>query len=336
VDGGGLLDVGPGSAGADPGPACYGRGGGDPTVTDANVVLGLLRPEHFLGGEMRLEPALARDAIARLGLDASPEEAAAQIVRVVDANMTQAIRLVSTERGIDPANYTLVPYGGAGPLHACRLAEELGMRRVLVPPFPGLTSAYGLLVAELVVDVARSDILGDPDARAIEARFAGLDARLRAVIHEQGLPEDGWSVEATIDMRYSGQAYELIVPVERPVADAAGITERFHQLHGLRYGVSRPNDAVQAVTWRLRASRPVPELPLPRPPTTGQPHTERAAVTLTDGPAAIPFYERASLPIAFSALGPCVIEEPTATTFVPAGWMFEVDEQGCMIVLRDE
>ena len=135
-------------------------------------------------------------------------------------------------------------------------------------------------------------------------------------------------------MRYSGQAYELVVPVERPVSDVAAITARFHDLHGLRYGVSRPNDAVQAVTWRLRASRPVPDLSLPRPPATGQPVPELADVTLTDGPSTIPFYERATLPLAFSATGPCVIEEPTATTFVPEGWTMTVDDLGCLIVTR--
>jgi len=335
VDSGGLLDVGPGSAGADPGPACYGRGGRQPTVTDANVVLGLLRPEHFLGGEIRLELDQARAAVASLGLTMDPRDAAAQIVRVVDANMTQAIRLVSTERGIDPAGYTLVPYGGAGPLHACRLAEALGMLRVLVPPFPGLTSAYGLLVADLIVDVAQTDILSDPDGQAIETRFTTLDERLRTAIREQGLPTDGWSVEASIDMRYNGQAYELVVPIERPVSDIAVATERFHNLHGLRYGVARPNDAVQAVTWRLRASRPVPDLLLPRPPAAGQPVSEQAEVTLEDGPATVPFYDRATLPIDYSATGPCVIEEPTATTFVPVGWTFTVDEQGCLAVTRN-
>jgi N-methylhydantoinase A len=334
VDSGGLLDVGPGSAGADPGPACYGRGGSQPTVTDANVVLGLLRPEHFLGGEMLLEPDLARGALASLGISDSPEEIAAQVVRVVDANMTQAIRLVSTERGIDPASYTLVPYGGAGPLHACRLAEALGIRRVLVPPFPGLTSAYGLLVADLVVDIAQTDILGSPDGTAIEDRFAALDDRLTLALREQGLPDDGWRVEASIDMRYSGQAYELVVPVERPVSDVAAVTAHFHDLHSLRYGVTRPNDAVQAVTWRLRASRPVPDLPLPRSPATGNPGPELANVTLTDGPASIPFYDRSTLPLGFSITGPCVIEEPTATTFVPDGWTLTVDEHGCLVVTR--
>jgi N-methylhydantoinase A len=335
VDSGGLLDVGPGSAGADPGPACYGRGGSQPTVTDANVVLGLLRPEHFLGGEMRLEPELAREAVASLGVAGNPAEAAAQIIRIVDANMTQAIRLVSTERGIDPAGFTLVPYGGAGPLHACRLAESLGIRRVLVPPFPGLTSAYGLLVADLVVDVAQTDILSDPDNAAFDDRFTALDDRVTALIREQALPDDGWTVEASVDMRYRGQAYELVVPVERPVRDSAAITRHFHELHGQRYGVSRPNDAVQAVTWRLRASRPVPDLPLPPPPTSGEPVPQHADVTLTTGPATIPFYDRPTLPAGFTVTGPCVIEEPTATTFVPERWTLVVDEYGCMVVTRD-
>lgn len=336
VDSGGLLDVGPGSAGADPGPACYGRGGTAPTVTDANVVLGLLRPAHFLGGEMPLEPGLAREAVASLGISADPRDAAVQIARVVDANMTQAIRLVSTERGIDPADFTLVPYGGAGPLHACRLAEALGMRRVLIPPFPGLISAFGLLVAELVVDVAQTDVLSDLDDATLESRFTSLDERLRQAIRDQKLPDDGWSIAASIDMRYAGQAYELVVPVVRPVTDVAAITTRFHDQHSRRYGVSRPNDAVQAVTWRLRASHSVPELPLPRPAPGGQPAPEYADVTLAGGQTAIPFFDRATLPLAFRDAGPCVIEEPTATTFIPEGWMFEVDQYGHLNVMRVE
>jgi N-methylhydantoinase A len=332
IDSGGLLDVGPQSAGADPGPACYGRGGTQPTVTDANVALGLLRPAHFLGGEMRLDPALAEHALATLGLG-EPRQAAAQVIQVVDANMTQAIRLVSTERGIDPIGHALVPYGGAGPLHACRLAEALGMRRVLVPPFPGLISAYGLLVADLVVDAAQTDILTAPDATAIAARLGALEERLRAGIGTQGLPAEGWTIEASIDMRYRGQAYELAVPVTSPI-DAAALTARFHELHQARYGTARPRDAVQVVTYRLRASHPVPDLAIPPPPVSGTPRIEHAEATLPDGPATIPFYERATLPLGFTADGPCVIEEHTATTFVPIGWRCVVDAQGCLDVRR--
>jgi N-methylhydantoinase A len=334
IDTGGLLDVGPGSAGADPGPACYGRGGTSPTVTDANVVLGLLRPDHFLGGEMALVPQFAYDAIASLGLGDDVHAAARQVIEVVDASMTQAIRLVSTERGIDPVGHTLVPYGGAGPLHACRLAESLGMRRALVPPFPGLVSAYGLLVADLVVDVAQTDILTAAAASDIEERFALLDARLREQIRAQGLPEDGWRVEASVDMRYRGQAYELQAPVERPLADIDTLIERFHGLHQARYGTSRPADPVQTVTYRLRASHPVPELEIPRPPEHSQPQADNARVTLPSGEANIPFYTRASLPAGFGTSGPCVVEEPTATTFVPDGWELRVDPQGCLDLTR--
>jgi N-methylhydantoinase A len=136
-------------------------------------------------------------------------------------------------------------------------------------------------------------------------------------------------------MRYRGQAYELAVPVERPVSDSAAITRHFHELHDQRYGVSRPYDAVQAVTWRLRASRPVPSISLPPPPIGGEPAPEHATVTLTTGPALIPFYDRPTLPAGFAVSGPCVIEEPTATTFVPEGWVMEVDEAGCLVVSRD-
>jgi N-methylhydantoinase A len=335
IDSGGLLDVGPASAGAVPGPACYGLGGTAPTVTDANVVLGLLRPASFLGGAMRLEPERATTALASLALRLGPREAAEQVVRVVDANMTQAIRLVSTERGIDPAGHTLVPYGGAGPLHACRLAEALGMRRVLVPPFPGLVSAYGLLVADLVVDVAQTDIRTAPTASEIIAIFAALNVRLRRAIAEQGLPREGWTVDASIDLRYRGQAYELQVPVELSRVDAEELVRRFHQLHQERYGTSRPGDAVQAVTYRLRASHAVPDVVIPPLDPAGGPRVEQAEVTLDGRLIGIPFYARDSLPVGFAAAGPCVLEEPTATTLVPRGWSFRVDEHGCLDVRRD-
>ena len=191
------------------------------------------------------------------------------------------------------------------------------MQRVLVPPFPGLTSAYGLLVADLIVDIAQTDILSDPDGHQLESRFAALDDRLHSAIREQSLPNDGWSIEASIDMRYTGQAYEIVVPVERPIVSIDGITAQFHALHGLRYGVVRPNDPVQAVTLRLRASHPVPGLPIPAPAVEGTPESEFADVMLIDGPTRIPFFRRDSLPRSFSAPGPCVIEEPTATTFIP-------------------
>ena len=294
---GGLLDVGPQSAGAVPGPACYGRGGALPTVTDANVVLGLLRPAHFLGGEMPLDVALAHTAVTTLGLADDAREAAAQIVRVVDANMTQAIRLVSTERGLDPAGYALVPYGGAGPLHACSLAAALGIRRVLVPPFPGLLSAWGLLVADLVVDVAQTAITTRPDATELAKRFAELGERLHGQLGAQGLPAAGWDVEATLDMRYRGQAYELAVPVKLPAPEPADLTTRFHAQHAARYGNARPNDPVQAVTYRLRASHPVPSLTVPPPPTGGDPTPAYADVTLDSGSTRVAFYDRATLPV---------------------------------------
>lgn len=334
VDTGGLVDVGPGSAGAEPGPACYGRGGTAPTVTDANVVLGLLRPEHFLGGEMVLDVDAAAAALEGLGVPGGTTGAAAEVLQIVDANMTQAIRLVSTERGIDPAGFTLVPYGGAGPLHACRLADALGMRRVLVPPFPGLISAYGLLVADLVVDVAQTDILTGPDAAEISERFGTLGERLTTQIAAQGLPDEGWQIEALLDMRYRGQAYELAVPVSLSLLDVSSLVERFHELHDARYGTSRLEDPVQIVTFRLRGSRPARALELPSPEATVEPVMERAAVVLPDGEKTIPFYARATLPVGYEGSGPCVIEEATATTFVAEGWGFRVDERGCVDMCR--
>ena len=211
LDPGGFLTVGPVNAGASPGPACYGRGGEAPTVTDAQVVAGILRPERFLGGRMTLHPERAVAALARIGLDGPPEQAADSVLRVVNNNMAAALRLVSTERGIDPREYVLVAYGGGGPIHAAMVGEDVGIGKVLVPWSPGLVSAFGLLVADPTADLVRTRIHTVDDdtlgAAVVDAlRAEGLDAAAR-----YGIDATGCELQIALDLRYAGQAYEITV-----------------------------------------------------------------------------------------------------------------------------
>src|SRR5207237_4320658 len=260
-DAAGALRVGPESAGADPGPICYGRGT-QPTVTDANLLLGRLQPHAFLGGEFTLDlertRRMAGDWLQRQGCSLSLREFAAGVVRVVNANMEKALRVVSIERGYDPRDFTLVAFGGAGGLHACELAEALGIPRVIVPALPGALSAFGILVSDVVKDYSRtvlwrvSEQLPWPQLdkefsklrRAAESKFA--EEHWRGVVR----------YECTIDARYRGQGYELNVPFTRGVLDA------FHRHHARRYGYSHPGREVELVTLRLRATMKSPQAKL--------------------------------------------------------------------------
>jgi N-methylhydantoinase A len=263
LDAGGALRVGPRSAGADPGPACYGRGGVEPTVTDANLVLGRLPADVALGGEVRLDRGAAERALGRVaGPFGSVEDAARGVVAVVDAEMVRAIRVVSVEAGHDPRECELVAFGGAGPLHACGVADELGIRRIRVPAESGVFSALGIAAADRRRDGVRSAgrVLGDLAA----AELRGL------VPHVPG----GGEVEATADLRYRGQAFELTVALE-PVATLA---ERFHERHEVRFGFAEPDAAIEVVNVRAAAVAPGPETPAPPP----------AEARSADGPAAVP------------------------------------------------
>ncbi len=262
VDAAGVLRVGPESAGADPGPACYGRGGTDPTVTDANVVLGRIQPQNFLGGDpsTRLDAAAARAAVTRLGrhLGFNAEEAALGVVRIANAAMERALRRVSVERGHDPRDFTLVPFGGAGPLHACELADVLGIRRIFLPPNPGVLSALGLLVADIVFDTSAAvlESLPSPDIESLRVLVDQKADSARRILKNDGHRDI--RVETSVDVRYRGQSYELEVPLDRPVdADALGAAEAcFHEAHRKRYGHAMPEEVVEIVTVRARASAP--------------------------------------------------------------------------------
>ncbi len=335
-DAGGALRVGPESAGADPGPICYGRGE-QPTVTDANLLLGRLAARNFLGGEFVLDTErtrrLVQQWLRRSQSALSVEQFAAGLVRVVNATMEKAIRVVSIERGYDPREFTLVAFGGAGGMHACELALALSIPRVIVPELPGALSAFGILVSDVVKDysvtvlwrVAPTD--GLPSAR-LKERFAQL--RRSA---EQDFRREHWKGTVahapSVDVRYRGQGYELNVPfTPRVLAD-------FHAEHKRRYGYSHPERDVEIVTLRLRARLRSPEANIARRRSGGHPKgvtPRRGPVFFGGENVATPIHDRAALVPAKTYHGPAVVTEYSATTVVPPGMNFHVDRAGNLVI----
>ena len=342
VDAGGALRVGPESAGADPGPACYGRGT-LPTVTDAHVVLGRLRPERFLGGRMLLDAARARAAFADLAAwyGGDPAAAAAAVIRVANHNMERAVRVVSVERGHDPREFALVAFGGAGPLHACDLADALRIPRVVVPRFPGVLSAFGMLAADVARDFSEAVLAPVPEdpagagdlARRLEARLAGLEERARREMAAAG-EAGGWRAARALDVRYQGQSYELTIPVEAPHPDAFG--PAFHQAHRQRYGHAAPGRPLEVVALRLKLWAPGPELaPAPAFPDAGAgPSQVGEATVWFDGPTAAAVHDRDRLRPGDAVAGPALVTQLDATTAIPPGWRGTVDGQGNLILER--
>ncbi len=336
VDAGGSLRVGPESAGAEPGPVCYGQGGAEPTVTDAHLVLGRLHAEHVLGGADTLDmaPDAARDVVADLGasIDRSPEETALGILRVANATMERALRRVSVERGHDPRDYTLVPFGGAGPLHAAALAEALGMRRVLVPPAPGVLSALGLLMADVVYDTARAvlsraDALIDDPSSLSDAADAAADD-VRTALSDHGTPR----LALELDLRYDGQSYELSVPLASPITGGAvaDAVEAFHARHRSRYGHADPDEPVEVVALRVRGRVETPTPALPREPKTDRPLDDAVLDTRpvwfdADGPTPTTAYARSALHHGHAFDGPAILHQYDTTIVVPPEWHARID-----------
>ena len=334
IDPGGFLQVGPQSAGARPGPACYGRGGANPTVTDAQLVAGILRPEHFLGGRMRLAPARAAAALGRVALAGPLVQAADAVLRMANSNIAAAVRLVSTARGIDPRDYTLVAYGGAGPIHAALVVEDLEIDRVLVPWCPGLVSAFGLLVADLAVDLvhARIHVVDD------ETLSAEMVVRLRrealAAAAAAGLAPDRCETSIAIDARYPGQAFELTVTLDRLPATAATIRETFGAAHRRRYGYAHPDRPVELVNYRIRVTEASHGDVRAGESVPGPARIEEGEITLGGRSLRAEFAARSTLPVGYRLRGPAVIEEETATTLVPPGWAARVLEGGDLMLER--
>jgi len=256
----GVIAVGPESASSSPGPACYGRGGVEPTVTDANLVLGYLNPDDFAGGSMRLDARAAAQAIeARVArpLGLSLADAAWGIHAIVTTNMELATRVVSIERGRDPRALTLIAFGGSGPVHGCRLAQALGIPRVILPAAAGVTAAIGLLAAEVKFDVARTYVrrLEALDPRELDTMFEALAAQATAVVRESSVAGTV-TLTRSVDARYVGQGYELTVPVPAGPLDAAAlgrVRASFDEIYAARYGYANPAEAVETVTWKLTA-----------------------------------------------------------------------------------
>ena len=327
VDEGGALRVGPRSAGAEPGPACYGRGGTEPTVTDACLVLGWLDPAQPLADAVRLDRGKAERALSSLG---EPRRQAAGIVAVATAVMARALKRVSVARGIDPRGMALLPFGGAGPLFGCALADALGMSRVVIPPHPGVLSALGLAAAPEKVQLLASfhRPLAGVDRAALSAAFRPILAAAAA-----GLPGDGVVLARFADCRFAGQGYEVTVPV--PGDDPAALDKTFRAAHHARFGHADPDQAVELVNLRVTAERPVVAPPLGRRAGVGAPTPQRREIVLRDGTAVrAEVWPLGELPAGLRLTGPAVLAGPDATGLIEPGWRGTVHASGAIIVER--
>lgn len=330
VDSGGLLQVGPESAGADPGPACYGQGGEQPTVTDANLVLGRLQPDAFLGGAMQLDTGAARHAVQVLAqqLGIGLEAAAAGILAIANAHMAQALRVISVQRGVDPRRHALVSFGGAGGLHVCALAEALGMSRALVPVHAGVLSALGMLVAPPSRDLSRTltGLLEGFPAATLQQQLDALAGRGRAELLAEGVAAAELNADFSLDLRYQGQSHTLNLAwrgVERTRTD-------FHAAHEQRYG-HRLSTPVELVNLRCRLHGRPPEIHLPPLPAAAEgPAPRRVPVSGHAGP--VPVWPREGLVAGQCITGPALITETVASTWLPAGWSCRVDSVGNLLL----
>jgi len=338
VDVGGHLKVGPASAGANPGPVCYGLGNRQPTVTDANLVLGVQNPTHLLGGRMKIDRAMAGAAIAELAaqLGLGVMETAQGILAVVTANMAKAIRVISVERGHDPRDYVLMAFGGAGPMHAGRLARELEIRRVLVPRNPGILCAMGLLLTDLRISLAagRMAPLAAASLGALAEGYAGLEAQAESWFLAEAVAPERRAMSRSMDMRYDGQAHELVVacPPGPLTEETLGeLRTRFEEAHRQVYGYFSPEEPIRVVALRLDATGRVPQIRLRAHP----PATAAVAATRTGerqlwlpeahGTIACPVYDRERLGPGHRIPGPAIIEQMDSTTLVLPGQSVTVD-----------
>ncbi len=339
----GVIAVGPESASSTPGPVCYGRGGEEPTVTDANLVLGYLNPDYFAGGALRLLPgaaARALDARVAAPLGLSVEEAAWGVHAIVNTNMELATRVVSIERGRDPRGLTLVAFGGSGPVHGCRLAQALGIPRVILPAAAGVTAAIGLLAAEVRFDVARTYVrrLDAVDPARVSAMYDDMAAQAAAVVRESAVTGP-ITVQRAADGRYVGQGYELTVAVPPGPLDAAALARvraAFDEIYAARYGYASPGEPVEIVTWKLSAIGGAPRVTLSKAgagdATGGRRERRRAYFPETHGYVDCPVFDRDALAADMQIAGPAIVEERASTSVLPPGVLATVDDYANLIV----
>jgi N-methylhydantoinase A len=337
------LRVGPRSAGADPGPACYGRGNDEPTVTDANLVLGRVSDQRRLGETIQLDRRLAEQALVQLAAAVGNIDylrLAEGIVRLAVAQMTSSIREVSVQRGYDPADFVLFAFGGAGPMHAVDVAEELGMRKVLVPRYPGNFSAFGLLTGDLKRELVRTHLQPVNASRPGELAvlYEELEAAGLAALQEDGVQAEGAYYVRSIDLRYKGQAFELTVPAPRDIPLTGAVLEdRFHEQYQATYGYSSEGEPVEIVSLRVSAfgtvQKPDRLIFEPGAGAGGAPTGERSVYFGGEFVSAL-VYERELMPTGSFALGPAIIEEAGSTTVLPPGWDVEVDHQGNLMLAK--
>jgi N-methylhydantoinase A len=340
IDKGGMLQVGPQSAGARPGPACYGRGGNEATVTDANLVLGRINPENFLGGRMKLDVAAARAAVAKVAgsLGQTIEETSLAIVRIVDNNMVGALRTVLIERGLDPRDFTLCAFGGATPLHASALIREMGIPRAVVPIHPAQFSAYGFIMTNPRVDRQRTTQLISTrfDAERANRIMDELEDESLAELRAQGYEQD-IEVHRALEMRYLGQNYELELPLtigRFEAATTAKLWTLFHETHKARFGFATPGEIIEIVNFAVTAVARTakPELAEIGSGEGASEPKELRSVWFIGGPRTIPVFERADLRAGQTVRGPALIEEEASVTVLETGHRLGIHHHGHLLI----
>lgn len=340
----GALRVGPRSAGADPGPACYGLGGTQPTVTDANLFLGRMNPDYFLGGHMKLDRQAAEKAMRgvadQLGL--APEALAEGMLAVVNARMADAMRTITVRQGIDPREYFLVAFGGAGPMHAVALAEELDIKEVIVPWAPGTFSAWGMLQTNVRHDLTQTfyQSMQATTLEDLEGMYEQIEEQGRAILCAEEVPDEQMGYLRTADMRYIGQEYSVNVPISFASREDGleAIAARFHEAYKTRYGHSTPGAPIEFVNLRVAAFGKLERRTVSFRPAKEVQGYETGTRDVIFQAQVVPtkFYRRDRLPIGIRLAGPHVIEEETATTVIPPGWISTVDELGNILITRKE
>ena len=348
IDEAGALHVGPQSAGAEPGPACYMQGGVEPTVTDADLHLGILDPDYFLGGEKDISPELSRETIEKVArhFNISVDDTALGIIRIVNNNMSGLLQSVTVKRGYDPRNFTMVAFGGAGPTHAAAIAKELNIRTVIVPPFPGVFSAWGMLMADLRHDFGQTYIkpMGDTNVESINKIFRELEVRVKELFEHENIPDENIVMTYEMDLRYYGQEHTLSVPAPSKLADAdkAALDKSFDELHLRVYGHNAPEEPKEMVSLKVigigKVRKPVLQI-ITRGGETPVSESKRGErkVYLGDGRyQEFTIYQRDRLRAGNIIRGPAIIEEPTSTTVLESDQVCSVDQYGNLIITLNQ